>query len=199
MTREFDLSNVESATLTFDAWYEIERGWDFAYVAASTDDGATWQALKGTQTSDYDPTGQAYGDGYTGSSDGWVEESIDLSGYAGGSILIRFEYVTDDSTSLTGFAVDNIEVPEIGFRAGGDTPAGWQGEGFHIVDGPTVQEWLLQVIDHDTGEVRRIELNAANETLPGRALSGPSTIIISAVSEGTRTKADYSWRVIAIN
>ena len=197
MTRELNLSNVETATLTFDAWYETERGWDYAYVAASTDEGATWQALGGLHTSDYDPVGQAYGDGYMGSSDGWVEESIDLSGYAGGTVLIRFEYVTDGSTNLAGFAVDNIEVSEVGFRSDGDAPARWEGDGFQIVSGPIAQDWLVQVIDRDTNEVQRIELDAANEATI--ALSGPSTVIVSAISEGPRAKADYSWRLIAKN
>jgi hypothetical protein len=195
MTTELDLSTVESATLTFDVWYEIERGWDYAYVAASTDDGATWEALKGSHTSDYDPVGQAYGDGYTGSSDGWVEESIDLSDYAGGTVLIRFEYVTDDSTNLAGFAVDNIEVAEIGYRADGDDPAGLVGEGFQIVNGPMAQEWLIQVIDRDTSEVERIELDEAHGTTI--ALSAPSTVIISGISQDTPAKTDYSWSLTA--
>ncbi|MEM7156021.1 MAG: M6 family metalloprotease domain-containing protein [Myxococcota bacterium] len=32
-------------TLEFDAWWEIEAGWDFAYVEATTDDGVTWTRL----------------------------------------------------------------------------------------------------------------------------------------------------------
>ena len=33
------------AALSFQAWWEIEGGWDFAYVEASTDDGAHWTRL----------------------------------------------------------------------------------------------------------------------------------------------------------
>ncbi len=29
-------------TLSFDAWWSIEAGWDFAYLESSTDDGRTW-------------------------------------------------------------------------------------------------------------------------------------------------------------
>ena len=28
-------------------WYEIEEGWDYAYVEASDDDGRTWHILEG--------------------------------------------------------------------------------------------------------------------------------------------------------
>ena len=39
LEREFDLSGVESATLEFWMWYEIEEDWDYAFVSVSTDDG----------------------------------------------------------------------------------------------------------------------------------------------------------------
>jgi hypothetical protein len=191
MTREFDLSDANSATLRFEAWYEIERGWDYAYVAASVDDGATWRALSGSQASDYDPVGQSYGPGYTGSSGGWVEEEVDLSEFVGDSVLIRFEYVTDGSTNLGGFAVDNIEVADLSFLDDGDNSGNWASEGFRRITGPAEQQWLVQVVDRDTGAVQRIDLDAGNKatiTLPRR-----SAIIVSAVSEGTREKAEYTW------
>jgi hypothetical protein len=191
MTREFDLSDANSATLRFDAWHEIERGWDYAYVAASVDDGATWRALSGSQASDYDPVGQSYGPGYTGSSGGWVEEEVDLSQFAGDSVLIRFEYVTDGSTNLGGFAVDNIEVAELGCLDDGDNSGNWASAGFRRITGPDEQKWLVQLVDRDTGVVQRIDVDAANKatiTLPKL-----SAIIVSAVSEGTPEKAEYTW------
>ena len=47
LTREFDLTGVTSATLRFSTWFDIEEGWDYAYVAASTDGGTTWKRLRG--------------------------------------------------------------------------------------------------------------------------------------------------------
>jgi len=40
-----DLRTVRAAalTLSFDAWWEIEAGWDFAYLETSTDGGRTWR------------------------------------------------------------------------------------------------------------------------------------------------------------
>src|SRR3990172_5261971 len=55
LTREFDLSGLTSASMRYRAWFETERGWDYAYVAASTDGSETWRALPATHTSDYDP------------------------------------------------------------------------------------------------------------------------------------------------
>jgi hypothetical protein len=194
LTREFDLRGLTSATLRFSTWYDIEGGWDYAYVAASVDGGKTWTALGGSETSDYDPIGASYGPGYTGSSDGWVEEEIDLSAYAGRRVLLRFEYVTDDATSLTGFAVDNIEVPELGFRDGADTAEGWSVEGFVRIEGPLPQRFIVQVIDPSESRVARIPLDESNR---GTALLGsePAIIVISGVTRDTTERARYTWSV----
>jgi hypothetical protein len=191
MTREFDLSDVDSATLQFDVWYEIERGWDFAYVAVSTDGGQTWEALPGAYTTDYDPVGQSYGPAYSSESGGWVEEEIDLSPYAGEEVLVRFEYITDESTNHTGFAIDNIRVPEIDFSDRGDSAYEWVREGFIRVAGPSAQRWIVQAVDLDSHDVVRLELDEENV---GTFLLGErSVIIISAVTEGTSERASYSW------
>jgi immune inhibitor A len=191
MTREFDLTGVDSAELRFDTWFDIEEGWDFAYVAASTDGGRTWEALPGLHTTDHDPVGQSYGPAYTGDSDGWIGETIDLSAYAGGEVLVRFEYITDGSTHGIGFAVDNIQVPETAFMDNGEDAPGWEAEGFVTVDGPLPQRWIVQVIDLDSHDVERLDLDADNvgTVLPGRR----SVIVVSAVTEGTSERAPYTW------
>jgi bacillopeptidase F (M6 metalloprotease family) len=191
LTREFDLRSLTSATLRFSAWFEIEHGWDYAYVAASTDGGTTWRALPGQQTTDYNPVEAAYGPGYTGGSEGWLQEEVDLSAYAGTKVLLRFEYVTDDATSLTGFAVDDVEVPELGFRDGADDPGGWASEGFERIGGSLFQRFVVQVIRD--GDVTHLELDSANR---GRvALGAPLTVVISGITEGTAEKALYTWSV----
>ncbi len=119
LTRELDLTGLASATLRFWTWFDIERWFDYGYVEVSTDGGATWKALPGRHTTDDDPLRQAYGPGYTGKSGGgeepeWVEESIDLTPFAGGRVLLRFEYVTDGGVNTPGWAIDDISVPELG-------------------------------------------------------------------------------------
>ncbi|MBL4632892.1 MAG: immune inhibitor A [Kofleriaceae bacterium] len=43
-TLQLDLSKVtDGAELSFDAWWEIEPGWDFAYLELSADGGKSWQ------------------------------------------------------------------------------------------------------------------------------------------------------------
>ena len=192
LTRELDLRGVQAATLRFRTWYDTERGWDYAYVAASEDAGRTWRALAGQQTTGYDPVELAYGPGYTGQSGGWVGEQIDLSAYAGKKVLLRFEYVADDASSLTGFAIDNIEVPEVGFADNGDTDGSWDAEGFLRVSGPFHQDFIVQVIEEGAPPaVRRVELDAGNRA--EITLSGPAVIAVSGATMGTAEKAPYTW------
>jgi len=190
LTRQIDLRDVDEATLRFDAWYDIERGWDYAYVAASTDDGATWRTLPGQHTTADNPTGASFGHSYTGASGGWIKEEIDLSEFAGRQVLIRFEYVTDDSANQTGFVVDNIEVQKSSFVDAAEPDGGWQTEGFRIVDGPLQQRFIVQFIDGD-GEVASVRPGSDN--VVEIELSGPTTIVIAAITRGTAEPASYSW------
>jgi immune inhibitor A len=194
LTRAFDVSGLDSATLRFRLWYDLELGWDYAYVAASRDGGATWEALPGRHTTDYDPVLQAYGPGYTGDSGGaWMDEEIDLTPYAGGQVLLRFEYVTDAATHGRGFAIDDIQVPELGFAddagAGGD----WLREGFHRVEGPLAQRFLVRLIEPgDPASVREVDVSEGNVA---QLLLGPEpvTVVVAAVTRGTREEAAYTW------
>ena len=88
LTRPVDLTTAASATLNFSLWYDIEDGWDYAYVMASTDGGSHWDILPGKHTTDENPVGNAFGVGWTGISSRsgkteagpeWIEESVDLS------------------------------------------------------------------------------------------------------------------------
>jgi hypothetical protein len=192
VTREFDLSSVSSATLSFDTWYDIEDGWDYAYVVASTDGGATWTTLPGQHTTTRNPSGAAYGPGYTGDSAGWVHETIDLSANAGHKVVLRFEYITDDATNLTGFAVDNISIPQIGFDDTSDSANGWTADGFTRITGPMPQQFIVQLI-RDDNQVERLTLddNAGMVLLYGAG----GRIAISAVTPGTTEVASYSWTI----
>jgi hypothetical protein len=69
LSRSFDLTNLDQATLTFYTWYDIEAGFDYAYVTASTND-QKWSTLPGQTTVDGDSNGLSFGHGYTNRSDG---------------------------------------------------------------------------------------------------------------------------------
>ncbi len=123
---EADLTGVASATLNFDHYYRIEEGWDYGFVQVSTDGGYTWSSLENENTrNDLDPDGypkiQANLPGFTGASDGWSNESFDLSTFAGKKLLISFRYITDWATYEAGWFLDNITIPEIGLSFDGSS------------------------------------------------------------------------------
>ncbi len=68
LTRAFDLSGVESATLNFDVWFDLVNQWNYAYVEVSADGGATWAVVRTEASSTRNANGAAYGPGYTGTS-----------------------------------------------------------------------------------------------------------------------------------
>ncbi|MBI4570600.1 MAG: immune inhibitor A, partial [Chloroflexi bacterium] len=203
LTREVDLSDASSAALTFRTWYDIERWYDYAYVAVSDDGGRSWTALSGEHTTTEDPLGVSYGPGYGGSSDGWIDERIDLSAYAGERILLRFEYITDDSSNASGWAVDDIAVAEAGFFDGAASdPGGWHREGFRRVSEALPQRFELRLITLGPAPaVERIELDAANRAeVPLAGLGAgyrTAVVAIIATTDGTLEPARYRYEVAA--
>lgn len=193
LTRAIDLTSASSAILSFDEWYDTEPGWDYAYVAVSTDDGDTWKTLPGQHTTSDNPLGQSYGNGYTGDSNGWVREQVDLSAYAGRKVLLRFETVNDDGVNLTGFAVDNVSIPEIGLSDSADSARGWTVEGFQRITAPLPQKFIVQLIRAD-GTVSRVPVNTDNTAtvLLGDA---EAIIAISAATPNTTEAASYTWTI----
>jgi immune inhibitor A len=115
MVTSVDLTGTTTATLDFDAWYNIEENWDYAMVQVSTDNGATWKSLSTPKTNseiveDGYPAIKENLPGYTGSSNGWIHESIILNEYAGQEIQLQFRSMSDWGANLEGFFVDNISV-----------------------------------------------------------------------------------------
>ena len=202
LTRAFDLSAVQDATLEFWTWFNLEEGWDYAYVEVSDDEGVTWEILEGRSTTAENPAGNSYGPGFTGQSEGWAREEIDLSAYAGRRVLLRFEYVTDDSVYLDGFVFDDLSIPQIDFFDGAETDAGWQARGFERIENELAQRFLVQIIEHraDASEVVRemtLEEDNKGETVVkgfGAGLES-AVIVVSPVTPGTHQPASYTLTV----
>lgn len=150
LTRAVDLTGVETAVLTFDAWYVLASGWDYGYIAVSEDDGATWTALPATNTTDINPYGAAYGAGFTSQSrppdaaaPRWLPQRVDLTPYAGKRILLRFEYISLPHVASAGFAVDNIAVEEIGFFDDAAAESDWERVGWQRIDNHTPAQFAV--------------------------------------------------------
>lgn len=158
LTHHFDISGVTEATLIFDLWYDIEVGWDFGYVAVSTDKGQTWDTLQTTATTAANPRGTNLGHGFTGLSGSgqepvWIEQTADLTPYLGGDTLwVRFAYITDDAIFQQGMSVDHIRIPELGFVDSAEEGEGqWEAQGFARHGNILPQTYIVQqiLIDQD--------------------------------------------------
>ncbi|MEO6887506.1 MAG: hypothetical protein ABI456_00680 [Ktedonobacteraceae bacterium] len=152
LTRSFDLTSLKGkqATLQFAAWFDLERDYDYAFAEVSTD-GANWTTLKGPATTDSNPNGANWGHGYTGTSGGgntpqWIQESVDLTPYAGKKIQIRFEEVTDDAVNLQGFAIDQVQIPELHFQDAGSSDNRWVSNGFIRLNNILPEHYEMQAL-----------------------------------------------------
>jgi hypothetical protein len=98
----------EGDTLSFYTWYDIENGYDYAYVEASIDGGLTYVPIAGNITTNYNPHGGNLGNGITGSSNSWTEAKFPLNAFVDMSVMLRFTYRTDGWSLGNGFYVDDI-------------------------------------------------------------------------------------------
>ena len=200
LSREVDLTGVERATLDYQVWFSIEEEWDYVYLQVSTNGGQTWDILDTPHTSDANPIGVAFGPGYTGASKGWQAESVDLSGYAGQQVLVRFQYVTDDALNDIGLCLRELSIPEAGIQSG---DGGWTAQGFVHVDNWVPQRYIVQVIQKgDTNRVVQVPLSRnSSGAWTGELLIEPyegldrTMIAVTAAAPSTRVKAEYSLQV----
>ena len=210
LTRAFDLSGMQRATLQFSAWYELELNFDYAFVSVSADGGTTWTPLKGSTTTTQDPQGQNYGNGLTGVSGApevdtgrgtrgqWIEEQVDLTPYAGKNILLRFWVVNDDAFNAPGMLIDNIRIPELSYadRAEQDD-GGWQAQGFVRTSGELPQTWALRLIrvSGSATSIEHVPVDAQGRATVTLADGEHGTLAVIGTARFTTEPAGYSYSV----
>jgi hypothetical protein len=199
LTREFDLIGVTGPVeISYWTWYDIEEDWDYLFVEASTD-GENWEILKTPSGTDYNPSGNSYGWGYTGPSGGWIEETVDLSKFAGQKIFVRFEYITDEAVNGEGLLLDDVRVDAVGYRSDFEADnGGWVAEGFARIQNVLPQTYRLSlIIKGDTTTVTEVELNADQTAeIPLSLQSGEEVIlIVTGTTRFTTIPAAYQIEV----
>jgi immune inhibitor A len=206
LTHTFDLSRVTQATLTYWTWYHIENLWDYGYVMVSTDDGATWTPLASSRMTTDDPHANAYGPGYTGESDGWVHEAVDLTPYAGQKIQVCFEYITDDAVTQPGMIVDDVSIPEIGYTDDFESgPGDWTSEGWLLMDNVLTQDFSVQVVQTAnraqpvTRWIGRGDDPRSEREITVGGEYGDAVLVVSGLAPVTTEPATYSVIVTPVN
>ncbi len=108
LTNPIDLRAATAATLLYQAKWQIEKGYDYVLAEASIDNGATWTALCGLYTTQGLNQGNPTQSLYDGYQLDWVQEVIDMTGYLGHKVNLRFHIVSDQAVNYDGFYVDDI-------------------------------------------------------------------------------------------
>ncbi len=205
LTREFDLSEVSgSITMNYWTWYDLEVDYDYIFLEISTN-GGEWRIIRAPSTTSEDPSGNSYGWGYNGLSGGdgsWIQESVDLSAYAGETIQVRFEYITDAAVHGEGFLLDDVSIPEIGYSADfEEDDGGWVSEGFVRIENALPQTYRVALIHLGTApRVQYLTVSAENQieipVMIGEDGVQEVILVVTGTTRFTRQKADYQFELI---
>ncbi len=201
LTRAFDLGGVSGPVeFKYQTWYDIETDYDYVYLLAKAD-GEPWQVLNPPACTTDDPSGNNLACGYNAQSDGWIEQAVDLSAYAGKIVTLQFEYVTDPAVNGEGFLLDDVAIPQLGYSEDFEaSDGGWQGSGFVRVERNIPQRYLVTLVERGKafrvsrysltdGEVLQIPLEIGGEVTD-------AVLVISGATRHTRQAAGYEFRLI---
>jgi immune inhibitor A len=201
LTRSFDFREHEGPlTLKYWTWFDLEEDYDYVYVEIS-DDGETWEILETPSGTFEDPSGNSYGWGYNGVSDQWIEETVDLSEYAGKKVQVRFEYITDAAVNGEGMLIDDFSIPEINYFTDFETgPDGWESAGWVRIKNELPQNYGLALIE--IGEEKNVtyislqpDIMAEIPIVINEEID-EAILVVSGLTRYTRQKAAYQIEII---
>jgi hypothetical protein len=122
-----------------------------------------------------------------GQSGGWVQETIDLSAYAGQPVLLRFDVVTDSEGLGRGFALSDLAIAQV------DAQPDWRPNGFVETGHLLPQRWAVRLIrEGETAEVIPLtldELNRARMTVELGPEGG--VLVVMPLTPFVESTADY--------
>lgn len=203
LTREFDLSDVNRASLELRVWYDLARGREYGFITVSKDGGATWKNLPGIFTKSPEVYRDFYRAGYTGKTANWLQDTISLSAYAPGRILLRFEVNSSYATEYGGMAIDDLRIRTIDYHEGFEAPDdSWVADGWVRVDNRLPNKTWLQVVQ-DTRDGLRVSRSLMYGTgdltvdlLPGVS---QALLAVSPIVPRTSLKTEYELELNLIS
>lgn len=197
LTQDFDFSTTSGPiSLDFKTWYDLEEDYDFAYISASSDGGKSWILLNSETCTTSNISGNNYGCGWNNQSRGWIDESIDLSAYAGKTVTLRIDYVTDAAVNGKGMAIDDMHIDAINYSSDFENDnGGWNAEGFVRIQNKLPQSFQLSLVTYQgtRTSVQHFSYNGeGNLTIPFEITANDHVIlIVSGTTNYTREKAVY--------
>ena len=172
LMRDIDLTRVTTASLEFEAWYDLEADYDYAGVAVSDDEGCTWKTVEATSTTMANPVGQNPGIAFTGTSGpgtdpSWVRQRVDLDRYTGKKVRLQFFMMTDQAYHGAGLALRGIKVDAVGFddetaHARGGAADGWMASGFIRTQNAVKADWSVQAVVFGSGGINVVPMRVSD-------------------------------------
>ncbi|MFJ1974651.1 immune inhibitor A domain-containing protein [Streptomyces sp. NPDC087903] len=150
LSRSVDLTGKTSASLTLDAWWDIEQDYDYLYTEVSTD-GANWTPVDGTLADGTAiPRDGSDKPALTGTVAAYQKLTFPLDAYAGKKVDLRFRYATDGGVAQKGFAADEITVTADGATVFADNAesadAAWTADGFSRIGASITDDYAQYYI-----------------------------------------------------
>jgi len=135
LERNFTLGS--NPALEFEGKYDLDYIYDytsqqityldFGYVNISSDGGASWTNLRT----------------FSGISEGYMKELIDLSAYNGTNVTVSFTLATSGESWGNGWHLDDIRIKngsDTEFFDGAETGMDWNGTGWTIISGSNMED-----------------------------------------------------------
>jgi len=200
LSREFDFTQIKKPiSLQYWTWYDVERDYDYLYLIASEDD-EHWKILKTPSCTVSNPTGANYGCGYSGKSNGWIQETVDLSQFAGKKVTLQFEYITDLAVNGEGFLLDDVAIPELGYKTDFENDlGGWLANGFVRIQNQLLQKYLVTLINRgQKTEVQTLDFNKTQNlriSFPANNGVDEYYLVISGATRYTQMPAVIDFRL----
>jgi len=198
LQQTFDFTSVKGPiNIDYWTWFDLEKDYDYAYLEASSN-GQDWAILKTPSCTNNNPSGDSYGCGYNGNSDGWKEEKVDLSKYAGSKVTLRFEYITDPGVNGEGLLLDDISIPAINYSTDFEKDSGgWNAAGFVRIQNSLPQTFLMSLIN-EAGKVtvEKLQLNVDNSLSLPLKLDSDVILVVSGSTRFTRQTASYRVSIL---
>lgn len=198
LQHEFDLSSSKGKLdLRYWTWYDIEQDYDYAYVSASTN-GVDWVQLSPSLCSTDNNSGNNYGCGYSGHSDGWRQETVSLDQFAGKKVMVRFDYVTDAAVNGRGFLLDAVSLDAIDYKNDFEqSDPSWQADGFVRIQNRLPQTYVLAIIGVKDGKttITRVSLDEAQTGKVALEAKTLYTLVVSATERFTFDQAPYKYAI----
>jgi hypothetical protein len=174
------------SVLKLDTSFDVEDGYDFAYVTISTDGGKTYTPITGDRT-----VAGPLGPGLTGDSAGVVTAGYDLSAYAGKTVLLGLRCVTDGALHRGGWRIGKITLADRTI-SDGSTLDGWKSSS-DLAPTP-VHAWHVTLVGLGPGRADIVPVERFAE------LAGyPRVVAIVAYDEPTETVTQYAPYRLTVN